>query len=103
VKPWEETWKHNVAGDVACRHDHPEGWETVIGIFRSADDERADARATLAAAAPDLYRETEALVDALDRTLAALQEDGDSVDVGAMYERIAKANAALRKARGEAP
>jgi hypothetical protein len=88
MKPWEETWVCD--GDLTVDRIDPDARQPpqVLAFVSHEGAREADAhaRATLAAAAPDLYRALEAIVSG-------------------NYERFnevnAQASAALRKARGE--
>lgn len=60
--------------------------------------EEAQANAHLIAAAPDLYRELENLVELAEAAMRAANRDGGEYDIEA---ELADARAALRKARGD--
>lgn len=102
-KPWEEVWTaeiHSNACECSSRMVVTTDREhTIPGdeeYFYANDGGRANymgARLQLAAAAPELYRALDDLLHAHDRGAVPLRSD--------VLEAMDRAEAALRKARGE--
>ena len=98
--PWQvcNTY-HAVHGErvrniALCDNAHiPQGNGRIL-----VSDDEATANAYLIAAAPDLYRELENLVELAEAAMRAANRDGGEYDIEA---ELAGARAALRKARGE--
>ena len=95
------TYQHVRAGPVGVAdtwHSDPIvilGWSPLAGATERRHGNPADAR--LIAAAPDLYDALDALVDAQ----CPSGEDATSENIFALTTALGKADAALKKARGE--
>jgi hypothetical protein len=89
VKPWEETWV------VTPPIGEGRGWAVSHPVSVPGSEETERARAHLAAAAPELYRALEAILNVSSLRLL------DAMDGEPVFAAEAAARAALCKASGE--